>query len=105
MVRIPFSCKVVKMAMARAAPSVGSVPAFNSSKRQSAINKLFTGKIVYEKNEFWPDEWEIHPKGKGGKLITNRKYTITPFTTSLNKQMEYELEHLSSNVKAQITLL
>ena len=25
----------------------------NSSKRQSAINKLFTGKIVYEKNEFF----------------------------------------------------
>lgn len=77
----------------------------NSSKRQSAINKLLTGQIIYERNEFWPDEWEIHPKGKGGRLNTNRKYTITPFTTSLNKQMEYELEHLSSNVKAQITLL
>ena len=77
----------------------------NSSKKQSAINKMFTGKIVYEKNEFWPDEWEINPSGKGGRLITNRKYTITPFTSSLNKQMEYELEHLSSGVKAQITLL
>lgn len=76
-----------------------------SSKKQSAINKLLTGKIVYERNELWPDEWEIYPKGKGGRLNTNRKYTITPFTTSLNKQMEYELEHLSSNVKAQITLL
>jgi len=77
----------------------------NSAKKQSSLNKLFTGKIVYERNEFWPDEWEIHPKGKGGRLNTNRKYTITPFTTSLNRQMEYELEHLSSNVKAQITLL
>ena len=77
----------------------------NSSKTQSAINKLFTGKIVYEKNEFWPDEWEVYPKGKGGRLVTNRKYTITPFTTSLNKQTEYDLEHLSSGVKAQITLL
>lgn len=77
----------------------------NSAKKQSSLNKLFTGKVVYETNEFWPDEWEIHPKGKGGRLNTNRKYTITPFTTSLNKQMEYELEHLSSNVKAQITLL
>lgn len=77
----------------------------NSSKTQGAINKLFTGKIVYEKNEFWPDEWEVYPKGKGGRLVANRKYTITPFTTSLNKQMEYDLEHLSSGVKAQITLL
>ena len=77
----------------------------NSSITQSAISKLFTGKIVYEKNEFWPDEWEVYPKGKGGRLVTNRKYTITPFTTSLNKQMEYDLEHLSSGVKAQITLL
>lgn len=77
----------------------------NSFKKQNYINKLFTGRIVYEKNEFWPDEWEIHPKGKGGRFVSNRKYSITPFTTSLNKQMEYEIEHLSSNVKAKITLL
>ena len=77
----------------------------NSSKKQSSINRLLTGKIIYEKNELWPDEWEIHPKGKGGRLVTNRKYTITPFTTSLNRQMEYEIEHLSSDVKAKITLL
>lgn len=76
----------------------------NTSRKQSAINQLFTGKIVYEKNKFWPDEWEIHPKGKGGRLVSNRKYSITPFTTSLNKQMEYEIEHLSSNVKAKIRL-
>lgn len=77
----------------------------NSQKKQNAINKLLTGKIIYERNDFWPDEWEIHPKGKGGRLNTNRKYTITPFTSSLSKQMEYELEHLSSDVKAKITLL
>ena len=76
----------------------------NSLKKQSSINKLFTGRIVYEQNEFWPNEWEIHPKGKGGRFVSNRKYSITPFTTSLNKQIEYEIEHLSSNVKAKITL-
>ena len=77
----------------------------NSSKKQNAINKLLTGRIIYERNEFWIDEWELHPKGKGGRLNTNRKYTITPFTTSLNKQMEYDIEHLSTGVKAKITLL
>lgn len=77
----------------------------NTSKRQSSINRLLTGKVVYERNEFWPDEWELYPKGKCGRLVTNCKYTITPFTTSLSKQMEYELEHLSSDVKAKITLL
>lgn len=77
----------------------------NSSKTQNAINKLLTGRIIYERNEFWIDEWELHPKGKGGRLNTNRKYTITPFTTSLNKQMEYDIEHLSTGVKAKITLL
>lgn len=77
----------------------------NSSKTQNAINKLLTGRIIYERNDFWIDEWELHPKGKGGRLNTNRKYTITPFTTSLNKQMEYDIEHLSTGVKAKITLL
>lgn len=77
----------------------------NSSKEQSFINRLFTGRIVYEKNEFWPDEWEVHPRGKGGRLVSKRKYSVTPFTTSLNKQIEYEIEHLASNVKAKMTLL
>ncbi|MBE6281204.1 MAG: hypothetical protein E7095_03955 [Bacteroides sp.] len=76
----------------------------NSSKKQGPINRMFTGKIVYEKNELWPDEWEIQPKGKGGRFVGNRKYTINPFTTSLNKQMEYEIEHSSLNVKVKITL-
>lgn len=77
----------------------------SSKKRQSALNRLFTGKIIYERNVFWTDEWELYPKGKGARLITNRKYTITPFTTSLEKQNEYQIEHLESNVKAQITLM
>ena len=76
----------------------------HTSKRQSEINKLFTGKIVYEKNELWLDDWEIHPKGKGGRFVSNRKYSMNPFTTSLNKQTEYEIEHFSSNVKVKITL-
>ena len=76
----------------------------NSSKGQSSLNRLFTGKIVYEKNELWLDEWEIHPKGKEGRFVSNRKYTMNPFATSLNRQMEYEIEHLSSNVKVKITL-
>lgn len=77
----------------------------NSSQKQSGISKLFTGKIVYEKNELWPDEWEILPKGKGGRAVTHRKYAITPFSTTLNKQAEYEVEHLSSDLKVKITLL
>lgn len=77
----------------------------NSSKKQSWINRLFTGKIVYEKNELWLDEWEIHPKGKCGRFVGNRKYAINPFTTSLNRQIEYEIEHLSSRAKVKITLL
>lgn len=77
----------------------------SSSKKQSSLNSFFTGKIIYERNEMWKDEWELHPKGKGARLVGNRKYTINPFAVSLEKHNEYQLEHLESEVKAKITLL
>ena len=77
----------------------------SSPKRQSSVNKFFTGKIIYERNEMWKDEWELHPKGKGARLVGNRKYTINPFAVSLEKHNEYQLEHLESDTKAKITLL
>lgn len=77
----------------------------SSAKRQSFVNKFFTGKIIYERNEMWKDEWELHPKGKGARLVGNRKYSINPFAASLEKHNEYQLEHLESDTKAKITLL
>lgn len=77
----------------------------SSSKKQSSLNSFFTGKIIYERNEMWKDEWELHPKGKGARLVGNRKYTINPFAVSLEKHNEYQLEHLESDTKAKITLL
>lgn len=77
----------------------------SSHNKQSPLNEFFTGKIVYERNEIWIDEWELLPKGKGARLVGNRKYTVNPFAVSLEKRNEYQLEHIESDFKAQITLL
>lgn len=74
------------------------------NRKQGTLNRLFTGKIVYERNEMWADEWELYPKGKSGRLTVKQKYAINPFSTTLAKQTEYQIEHLESNVKVQVVL-
>lgn len=77
----------------------------SSNEKQGTLNRWFTGKIVYEHNEMWSDEWELLPKGKKARAITKRKYIFTPFVSSLEKQVEYQIEHLETGKKVNITLM
>lgn len=77
----------------------------SSNEKQGTLNRWFTGKIVYEHNEMWSDEWELLPKGKKARAMTKRKYIFTPFVSSLEKQVEYQIEHLETGKKVNITLM
>lgn len=77
----------------------------SSNVKQGTLNKLFTGKIVFERNDIWSDEWELLPKGKKARIITKRKYMFTPFASSLEKQVEYQMENLGTGKKVNITLM
>ena len=79
--------------------------ATSSNKKQSALNRFFTGKIVYERNAMWSDEWELYPKGKNARIAVKGKYMLMPMATTLNKQVDYQMEHLNTKNKVKITLM
>jgi hypothetical protein len=79
--------------------------ATSSNKKQSALNRIFTGRIVYERNAMWNDEWELYPKGKNARIAVKGKYMLMPMATTLNKHIEYQMEHLDTKNKVKITLM
>lgn len=79
--------------------------ATSSNKKQSALNRIFTGKIVYERNEMWNDEWELYPKGKKARIVVKGKYILSPMTMMLDKQVDYQMEHLNTGNKVKIALM
>ena len=79
--------------------------ATSSNKKQSALNRIFTGKIVYERNEMWNDEWELYPKGKKARIVVKGKYMLSPMAMTLDKQVDYQMEHLNTGNKVKIALM
>lgn len=75
-------------------------------KRQSYLNKLFTGEVFYSVNDMWSDgPVSIVPSGKNVriKLDGNEKYTIKPYDLTLEKDVEYKITN-SSKQSIQIVI-
>ena len=75
----------------------------NKKTKQGRLNRLFTGKIIYEINPVWttPVVFEAASKGEV-KMKSNEKYTINPFDFKLRKQEEYTL--INEDTKDEIKL-
>lgn len=76
----------------------------NKPMKQGVLNYIFTGRIVYENNEVWADPIEFEPCKKALKPITKSKYLITPFTTRMEKNTDYEIQNNATNQKIRITI-
>ncbi len=73
--------------------------------KQSWLNKLFTGKIVYIANEnVWPKQWEIRPKGskKVGRINLHGNYLVNPISSEFEILHEYTL--INKDTKEKITI-
>ena len=70
----------------------------NKREKQSLINKIFTGFIIYIVNDIWTDTWELTPKGnkKSVRVNLHGKYMITPVTSELANFGEYKLENIQT---------
>lgn len=76
----------------------------NKPMKQGVLNRIFTGQIVYENNEVWTDPIEFEPCKKALKPVTKSKYLITPFTTRMEKNTEYEIQNIATNQQIKITI-
>ena len=79
----------------------------NSFKPQSLLSKVFTGKILYIKDELWTSPWELFPKGrrKVAKINLHGKYMISPVTTEIANYGTYQLENLTTKESITIKIL
>lgn len=76
----------------------------NKTEKQSVLNRIFTGRIVCETNEIWTSTLEMEPCKKALRPTAKGKYLITPFTTRMEKNTEYEIQNIETNKQVRITL-
>lgn len=79
----------------------------NKRNKQSFLNKLFTGEILYIVNEIWTSPWELSPKGRSkvAKINLHGKYMITPVTSELVNYGEYQLANIETKESITIKIL
>ena len=79
----------------------------NKRNKQSFLNKLFTGEILYIVNEIWTSPWELSPKDrkKVAKINLHGKYMITPITSELANYGEYQLINIDTKESITIKIL
>lgn len=79
----------------------------NSYKPQSWLNKVFTGKVTFIKNEIWTSPWELTPKGrrKIAKIKLHGKYMISPVTSEIANYGTYQLDNLETKESITIKIL
>ena len=53
----------------------------------------------------WNDEWELYPKGKKARIVVKGKYMLSPMAMTLDKQVDYQMEHLNTGNKVKIALM
>lgn len=77
----------------------------NKPTKQGWLNRLFTGRIIYEINPVWtsPVVFEASSKGEV-KMKSNNKYSIDPFDFKLRKQEEYTLINEDTKDKIKMTI-
>ena len=79
----------------------------NSRNKQSFLNKLFTGEILYIVNEIWTSPWDLYPKGRKRvvKINLHGKYMITPITSELVNYGEYQLTSIGTKESITIKII
>lgn len=79
----------------------------NKYKPQGWFSKIFTGEILYIKDDRWTAAWELSPKGrkKALKISLHGKYMIDPVTSQLENYGEYQLQNMETNSITTIKIL
>lgn len=76
----------------------------NKLIKQNTLNRIFTGTIIYESNDIWTNPIEFEPYKKTLRPITKSKYLVTPYSTRMEKNGEYEIQNIETNKRAKIII-
>ena len=78
----------------------------NKIMSQGLINRLFTGEILYKKNEIWtsPLAFEAGAKKKTLRVMRTKDYAFDPYTSMLKAPNDYVVENTNDNTKIKISI-
>ncbi len=78
----------------------------NKKMTQGLISRIFTGEILYKKNEIWtsPLGFEAGAKKKTLRVMRTKDYAFDPYTPMLKAPGDYVVENTSDNTKIKISI-
>lgn len=78
----------------------------NKKMEQGLISRIFTGDILYKKNDVWtsPLAFEAGSKEKTIRVLRTTDYIIDPLTTILKSPNDYMIENVNTQTKIKMTV-
>ena len=78
----------------------------NQNMQQGLLSRIFTGEILYKKNEIWtsPLAFEAGGKKKSLRVMRTKDYIFDPFTSILKAPSDYIVENTNDNTKIKLTI-
>ena len=78
----------------------------NKKMSQGLISRIFTGEILYKKNEIWtsPLGFEAGAKKKTLRVMRTKDYAFDPYTSMLKAPGDYNVENVNDNTKIKISI-
>lgn len=78
----------------------------NTNMQQSFLSKLFTGEILYKKNDIWtsPLVFEAGAKKKTLRVVRTKDYVFDPYTSTLKAPNDYVVEKTDDNTRIKISI-
>jgi len=73
---------------------------------QGLLSRLFTGRILYKRNDIWssPLAFEAGPRRNTLRVVRTRDYTFDPYTSVLKSPEDYVVENVNDKTKIKITI-
>ena len=78
----------------------------NKKMEQGLLNRIFTGKILYKKNEAWtePLAFEAGAKKKTLRVVRTKNYVFDPYTSMLKAPSDYVVENTNDGTKIKLSV-
>ena len=78
----------------------------NKKMKQSLLSRIFTGEILYKKNDIWtsPLGFEAGTKKKTLRVMRTKDYTFDPYTSMLKAPSDYVVENINDNTKIKLSI-
>lgn len=78
----------------------------DKSVKQSLLSRIFTGEILYRKNEIWtsPLAFEAGAKKRTLRVMRTKDYVFDPYTSMLKAPNDYVVENTNYNTKIKLSI-